>query len=624
MADRRRAAAVKKTSPPMNAPATLRTLFPGHLALAGPRISKGAAMTRRTILLAATALSGIAGSAIAGELSFAPVSVPADDAAKRAVVVSDSVTMDGVTTKLAYRTLFRSGDKLGDAVFGQMFDKAGKPVSVGQDGYSTNPDFTSLIPVGGKLFSLTHFENLPATMYLSELETDAEGNMKPMSTRPLDFSALGGLWNPCAGVVTPWNTHLGSEEYPQDARKFETAASIDDLKDDEVLEMAAYFGLDPATMTLEQYRAAVNPYHYGFAIEVTVGEAGDATIAKHYSMGRVSVELAKIMPDRKTAYISDDGTNVGLFRYVADKEGDLSAGQLFAAKWVQTSAENGGAANLEWVDLGHAEDATIASLIAGGTTFSDIFETGDFNADGTCPEGFLSSNAEGRVECLKVKPGMEAAASRLETRRYASMLGATTEFRKMEGAAFNPDRVSLYLAMSEVAKGMTDADEKADKGGRNDVRLAGNACGAVYEIALDGSYVGTTMSAIITGKPAEYAADSPYAGNQCDIDGIANPDNITYIPGYDTLIIGEDTGSGHQNDAVWALNLGKGEMTRIATTPYGAEATSVDWYPNLNGHGYLTMVVQHPYGESDEDKAMSRDDARGYVGYVGPFPALTN
>ncbi len=581
-------------------------------------------MNRRTILLAATALTGIAGSSIAGDLSFAPVPAPTDDAAKRAVVVSESVTMGGSTTKLAYHTLFRTGDKLGDAVFGQILGKDGKPVAVTQDGYSNTPDFTSFLPVGDKIFSLTHFENLPGGMYLSELKMDAEGNMVPVSTRPLDFSAVGGYWDPCAGAVTPWNTHLGSEEYPQDARAFEGAATLADLGDDEAPEMAAYFGLDPKTMSMDDYRAAVNPYNYGYATEVAVDATGDAKIAKHYAMGRLSVELANIMPDQKTAYISDDGTNVGLFRFVADKAGELSSGQLFAAKWVQTSAENGGAATLEWIDLGHSDNAAVASLIAKGTTFSDIFETADFNADGTCPEGFLSSNAWGLAECLKVKPGMEAAASRLETRRYASMMGATTEFRKMEGSAFNPDKMSLYLSMSEIAKGMTDGDEKADKGGRNDVRLAKNACGAVYEIALDGSYVGTTMTAVIEGKPTEYGADSPYAGQECDIGGIANPDNITYIPGYDTLIIGEDTGKGHQNDAIWAMNLTKGGLTRIATTPYGSEATSVDWYPNLRGHGYLAMVVQHPYGESDEDKLTDREQARGYIGYVGPFPALTN
>ena len=34
---------------------------------------------------------------------------------------------------------------------------------------------------------------------------------------------------------------------------------------------------------------------------------------------------------------------------------------------------------------------------------------------------------EGKVEYLKLKPGKEKAAAFLETRRYAAMLGATTE-----------------------------------------------------------------------------------------------------------------------------------------------------------------------------------------------------
>ena len=39
------------------------------------------------------------------------------------------------------------------------------------------------------------------------------------------------------------------------------------------------------------------------------------------------------------------------------------------------------------------------------------------------------------MECLKVKDGMEQLASRLETTPHASIKGATTEFRKMEGLA---------------------------------------------------------------------------------------------------------------------------------------------------------------------------------------------
>lgn len=29
--------------------------------------------------------------------------------------------------------------------------------------------------------------------------------------QPVDFSKWGGLWLPCAGSLTPWGTHLGSE-----------------------------------------------------------------------------------------------------------------------------------------------------------------------------------------------------------------------------------------------------------------------------------------------------------------------------------------------------------------------------------------------------------------------------
>jgi len=32
--------------------------------------------------------------------------------------------------------------------------------------------------------------------------------------------------------------------------------------------------------------------------------------------------------------------------------------------------------------------------------------------------------------------------------------------------------------------------------------------------------------------------------------------------------------------------------------------------------------VQHPYGESDEDKLTNPDQARAYTGYIGPFPAM--
>jgi hypothetical protein len=44
--------------------------------------------------------------------------------------------------------------------------------------------------------------------------------------------------------------------------------------------------------------------------------------------------------------IGDDGTNTGLFMFIADKASSLSAGSLYAAKWTQTSGAGPGSATL--------------------------------------------------------------------------------------------------------------------------------------------------------------------------------------------------------------------------------------------------------------------------------------
>lgn len=583
----------------------------------------------KQLLLASVAIVGVAGVAQAQELSFAPVAFPSTDEAKRDVIASDYVEIDGVQHEIDYHVIARSGDELGEGVFGLLVNQDGEPVmnADGSTHVSVDADFTSLLPVGDKLFAVTHFESRPGAMYVTELSQDPEtGVLTAISTSPVDFSAVGGLWVPCAGSVTPWNTHLGSEEYEPDARSVVEAATIDDI-DDYFKPMARYFGLSPETMTLDDFRAAFNPYTFGFPVEITVDETGAATPVKHYAMGRMALELAYVMPDEKTVYISDDGTNVSLFMFVADEAGDLDAGTLYAVKWNQTSGEGAGAADLEWIDLGHANSGDIADAIASGVSFNDIFATAEPAGEGVCPADFSGVNTSAGFECLAVKPGMETVASRLETRRYAALMGATTELRKEEGITFDAATNTLYVAMSEIAKGM-EAGASQDLGGPDSVQLEQNKCGAVYALdvapnaEIGSDYVAQNMTGLVAGVPTSYEEGSEYAGNKCDVDGIANPDNITFIAGTRTLIIGEDTGSGHQNDIIWAYNLDDQSLTRIQTTPYGSETTSPYFYTNINGFGYLMSVIQHPYGESDEDKLADPADARAYVGYVGPFPAL--
>lgn len=588
---------------------------------------------KRLTLCVSAALFGFSWVAQAGTISFEAVKVPATDAEKRQVLASPSAVVDGVLTDIGYHVVLRSGqgfDKGNQLPFGTIVDIHGDPI-LAEDGssrISNDNDFSSLLNTRHGLFMVSHFESRPAAMYISGLKQKENGELVAKWTQPIDFSSVRGGWVHCAGSVTPWETHLGSEEYEPDALQWRDR-TISEYN----AAMAAYFGADADPQT------AMNPYDYGWPVEVRVtSDEGDTNVTKHYAMGRIALELAYVMPDQRTAYMTDDGTNVGLFMFVADRKGDLSSGRLYGAKVHQTSPDGLGVGefDLQWIDLGHSSDAQLAPALAHGTAFSDLFETADPTGD-TCPAGFTSINAGHEApyhQCLKLGPRKERLASRLETRRLAAMKGVTTEWRKMEGITYDPDTGLLYLAMSEVKNGMTDGDPTYDAGGPNDIRVEANDCGAVYAMTterrvrdsyghrINSRYVATNMKPEVVGIPG---GDLPGSDpdNSCALDGIANPDNLSFLPGYATLVIGEDTGSGHQNDAVWSYNVSSKELTRIETTPYGSETTSPYWYRNVNGWGYLMSVVQHPYGESDSDEyheGTSTD--RAYSGYIGPFPAL--
>ncbi|HIP02567.1 MAG TPA: DUF839 domain-containing protein [Campylobacterales bacterium] len=547
-------------------------------------------------------------------LSFSEAPIPTSDSQKRSILASQAVTVNGKEYPISYNTIIKSGDEVGGGTYGLIYDENGAAVTAndGSQKISNSNDFASLLPVGDKLFMISHFETRPAAMYLTELNQDkTTGKLTPKSTKNIDFTAFNGLWVPCAGSVTPWGTHLGSEEYPPDASSIDENGSISSYYD----PMADYVGGD---------LLALNPYDYGWTPELKVSATGSVDVKKHYAMGRFAHELAYVMPDSKTVYLSDDGTNGVFYKFIADKAKDLSAGRLYAAKWEQTSGVGGGTANITWVDLGHATNAEIKAALDAKKTFGDIFTVASRNADNTCPSGFTASNWAYKNECLKIKDGMEVIASRLESGRYAGMKGATTEFSKMEGITYNPQNKEMYMAMSRTEKGMEDnkyknkPETKYDKGGSNDIRLEKrNYCGVVYKMALDNGYNVTKMSTLIAGTPMEKDAN----GNSCKLDNISMPDNLTFIPNTDTLIIGEDTGY-HQNDMIWAYNLTSKKLTRIQTTPYGSETTSPYYYPDINGFGYLMSVVQHPFGESDQDKLQNPDEKKAYTGYIGPFPVI--
>ena len=564
------------------------------------------------------------------KVAFSPITTPTTDSQKKSVRTSSSVSVDGQSQNLFFTKLMATNTLNNNETFGLVKDFQDLPISFEDgapyicngtnSGVGSGLDYTSILQKNSKLYMVSQFECQVGAMYKAELEQDAKTGKLSVKDDSLEFisqkAGFGGFVH-CAGQRTPWESHLGSEEYETDARFVENSADAAGLTGNKYYdETSKYWGGDATKMS---------PYYYGWTPEVTIASNGKAVYTKHYSMGRMSHELSFVMPDKKTVYQSDDGTNVGFFMYKADKSENLSAGTLYAAKWKQTSSANGGSADISWIKLGHATDSEIKAILDpdgnvntnDAPLFSDIFTTAEVGSAGTCPTGFNAINTSVGFECLSLKSGMEQTAAFLETRRYASYMGATTEFRKEEGITYSPQHNKLYVAMSAIAYGMEDnkkkgsAETKYDVGGHNDIKLPYNACGGVYALDLNDKYEATNMSAIITGESITEDAD----GNRCNLNKLSNPDNVTMLEGTDLLFIGEDT-SSHINNVIWSFNLETKELLRVLTTPLDAETTSPFWYKNINGFSYMTAVTQHPM----EDVAdASPDSKESFIGVLGPI-----
>ncbi len=571
---------------------------------------------------------------------------------------------------LAYQPLYRSGDKIGKNYAGLIVDKNGKPIlrsAPNAEGeaaqgpfYSFSPDANSLLGIQrGKNTAqlVTHFEynteapnvdaakppvqlygQLPAAIYQAKVVQDKKtGRLQVTEINNVDVSAGDGIWTPCAASQTPWGTHLGGEEYEPNAKEFES-------------EPFQVMNLYTGTPGKNVQSGGSNPYAYGYKFEVSV--AGKTAFVKHYAMGRLANELGDVMPDKRTVYMGDDGRDTVMFMFVADKPGQLTAGTLYAAIWMQVSAVNGGKAGLRWIALGHARDEEIHKLLQSGIRFSDIFEVAspkdvkenpakyrDFKSAFTYPGTGREST---HLEYLKLKPGMDQAAAFLESRRYAALLGATSEFTKMEGVTHNKRDKRLYIAMSYIEKGMLDKlnEDRA----HDDINLEGDpkdmACGAVYEANLQGEqrdldgmlinseWVATGIQPLVTGAKKPYGQQYGEL-DKCDTDRIANPDNLKYSENMRTLFVGEDSGN-HLNNFVWAYNVDRKQSTRIFSAPAGGENTGLQVVEDWNGHAYLMSNIQHPaasedmkqYPEAIRGVLGSKISQKGVVGYIGGLPGI--
>lgn len=586
-------------------------------------------------------------------IAFAPLALSADDAEKQVMRVADklTVTYSDDTKKeypLSYKVLVKMGDEIGSGKIGLMTDKNGDAIlkSDGSEDISDGPDGNSLINVGDKTYLVTHMEEAPGELYNTEVKVEND-NLVAVDTKPVDLSAMGGTIINCASTKTSYGSHLGGEEdyalnsiFADSTSPFYVDCALDGTGYDVSGAGSSFCGyIDGMNKYLNDVNIdkangyngdTFSPYNYGYIVEVLPQADGTTKSAKHYVTGKYTPELAAMMPDGKTVYMSDDGTAKGFWKFVSDTKIDgFTAdweGTLYAAKVNQTSDLNGGSFDLSWVELGHAKDSEIKTMIDSKMKLTDIFEIVKPDENGMCPANFTSIYEDSTFECLNLKAGKEKEAAFLETRKYAAYKGATIEFRKEEGLTYDADKNALYVAMSSIEKSMEDNYKDSEPA--NHIKLAKNICGAVYEVSLDANYNGTKMEAIVVGMPL--SVGETYADEwTCSPEGISNPDNITYI-GHDTLLISEDT-TKHVNNMTWAYNTKDKSMVRIASLPIGGEVTGVD-KGVVGDKGVLLLNVQHPF--KDNPKAAdgttpnsalienaTNEQLKAFIGYIDGIPA---
>jgi uncharacterized protein len=578
-----------------------------------------------SLLLSACGGSSAASASAAtlSSVSFSSMAAPTlADAAAMASTSTQSVmttTFSDASTvdfKLAYQPFFITGDMVPDGsgtnvLSGGYFDIYNQPIidttvpATPRQFFSDSPDGTSLLTVAGAkvagvkgntVFAVVQFEytswaqdgvtsmygKLPSPIAVLTLDQDTtSGKLTLVKYHNVDTSGVYGLWITCGASLSPWGTHLSSEEYEPNAF---TAATDSQFK--------------AFSKNLYGSETAANPYHYGHLPEVTVHADGTASITKHFCLGRISHELVQVMPDNRTVLMGDDATNSGYFVFVADAEKDLSSGTLYVAKVGAGFSldPTAAAAPLSWIKLGSATSAEIHRF-ANTLKPTDIM---DVKAADPSDASYTKVNANGKTEWIKLVAGMEKAAAFLETHRYAALVGASMGFTKMEGTTVNIKDKVAYSALQNCITSMVSGNALNTAGNGIALSQALNA-GAVMALNLKGglqdtlgaainsAWMPADIKALLTGE--DIAADT--LGNTGNPDKVANPDNLKYSEKMRTLFIGEDSGQ-HVNNFLWAYNIDSKVLSRVLSIPAGGESTGLHAVDELNGWTYIMSNFQHP------------------------------
>jgi len=217
-------------------------------------------------------------------------------------------------------------------------------------------DFTAYISPNGSskagYLSINH-ENSPGGVSMLQLHLNEQKMLwQPDLVHKVDFSGVVKTERNCSGGITPWGTVITSEE----------STALADLNGDGYQDVGWNVEIDPVSGKVKD-------------------QDGDGKADKLWAMGRLSHENVVVSTDRVTVYQGEDGGTGGVYKFVADQAGNLSAGTLYV---LQRNAANPTTGT--WIKVPNTTPAdrnNTGNLAAtlGGTNWSNV-EDLDIGPDG--------------------------------------------------------------------------------------------------------------------------------------------------------------------------------------------------------------------------------------------------
>ena len=226
------------------------------------------------------------------------------------------------------------------------------------DGYwfSINHERTDRNPLVGDGGGMTSFKAVYEADSLKVIETVLPDGRTGLYHN-VDFAnTVGVTWTNCGGIIAPDGRIWTAEEYPKTKAQGNNSVKgfLADTADVIIGTGVLYpFNNDSVQVltgnTLKAYQ------NQGWMVEINP-KTGKA-IRKQYNWGRMSFEAGCIMPDNKTVYLAED-LRPGMFtKFVADKAGDFTTGNLYVYDQKDTHGTDG-----HWIKMDNSNMAEMVEL----------------------------------------------------------------------------------------------------------------------------------------------------------------------------------------------------------------------------------------------------------------------